>query len=151
MKNTLLTLMLALALHPTFAQKNKKTMEKQIILTNEAPQPIGPYSQAVLMGNTLYVSGQIALNPQTGIMEQADIKSETQRVMENLKAVLAAAGYAFEHVAKCTIYCTSLGDFAAINEMYGSYFPSNPPARETVQVSALPKGARVEISVVAVK
>lgn len=151
MKYIFLTLVLALVLHPTFAQKNKKTMEKQIILTNDAPQPIGPYSQAVLMGNTLYVSGQIALNPQTGQMEQTDIKAETQRVLENLKAVLTAAGYGFEHVAKCTIYCTNLGDFAAINEMYGSYFASNPPARETVQVSALPKGAKVEISVVAVK
>lgn len=126
-------------------------MGNNIILTDSAPKPIGPYSQAVMAGNTLYLSGQIALDPVTGAMHQEDIKTETKQVMKNIEAVLSKAGLGFNNVVKVTIYCTDLGNFAAINEIYGSYFTSNPPARETVQVSALPKGAHVEISLIAVK
>jgi 2-iminobutanoate/2-iminopropanoate deaminase len=126
-------------------------MQKQIILTDSAPKPIGPYSQAVLAGNTLYVSGQIALNPATGLMEQSDIETETHQVMKNMIAILKQAGFDLSQVVKVTIFCTDLNNFAAINGVYGGYFKQDPPARETVQVSRLPKDARVEISVIAVK
>jgi 2-iminobutanoate/2-iminopropanoate deaminase len=128
-----------------------KSMQKQIILTDSAPKPIGPYSQAVLAGNTLYVSGQIALNPATGLMEQSDIETETHQVMKNMIAILKQAGFDLSQVVKVTIFCTDLNNFAAINGVYGGYFKQDPPARETVQVSRLPKDARVEISVIAVK
>ncbi len=125
-------------------------MEKKIITSPNAPAPIGPYSHSVLIGNTLYTSGQVAKDAATGEMIQTDIKAETAKVMENLKAILEAAGMNFSHVVKTTIYCTDLGDFAAINEVYGSYFTGDFPARETVQVVKLPLNANVEISVVAV-
>jgi 2-iminobutanoate/2-iminopropanoate deaminase len=125
-------------------------MEKKIITSPNAPAPIGPYSHSVLIGNTLYTSGQVAKDAATGNMIQTDIKAETAKVMENLKAILIAAGMDFSHVVKTTIYCTDLGNFAAINEVYGSYFTSDFPARETVQVVKLPLNANVEISVVAV-
>ncbi len=125
-------------------------MEKKIITSPNAPAPIGPYSHSVLIGNTLYTSGQVAKDAATGNMIQTDIKAETAKVMENLKAILTAAGMDFSHVVKTTIYCTDLGNFAAINEVYGSYFTGNFPARETVQVVKLPLNANVEISVVAV-
>ncbi|MES2726371.1 MAG: RidA family protein [Bacteroidota bacterium] len=125
-------------------------MEKKIITSPNAPAPIGPYSHSVLVGNTLYVSGQVAKDAVTGEMIQTDIKAETTKVMENLKAILEAAGMNFSHVVKTTIFCTDLGDFAAINEVYGSYFTTDFPARETVQVVKLPLNANVEISVVAV-
>jgi 2-iminobutanoate/2-iminopropanoate deaminase len=127
------------------------TMEKKIITSSNAPAPIGPYSHANLIGNTLYVSGQVAKDAQTGEMIQTDIKAETRKVMQNMQAILTEAGMDFSHVVKATIYCTDLGNFAAINEMYGSFFSENYPARETVQVVKLPLGANVEISVVAVK
>lgn len=125
-------------------------MEKKIITSPNAPAPIGPYSHSVLIGNTLYTSGQVAKDAATGNMIQTDIKAETAKVMENLKAILIAAGMDFSHVVKTTIYCTDLGNFAAINEVYGSYFTGDFPARETVQVVKLPLNANVEISVVAV-
>lgn len=125
-------------------------MEKKIITSPNAPAPIGPYSHSVLIGNTLYTSGQVAKDAATGNMIQTDIKAETAKVMENLKAILTAAGMDFSHVVKTTIYCTDLGNFAAINEVYGSYFTGDFPARETVQVVKLPLNANVEISVVAV-
>jgi 2-iminobutanoate/2-iminopropanoate deaminase len=130
--------------------KNHKKMEKKIITSPNAPAPIGPYSHSVLIGNTLYTSGQVAKDAATGNMIQTDIKAETAKVMENLKAILIAAGMDFSHVVKTTIYCTDLGNFAAINEVYGSYFTGDFPARETVQVVKLPLNANVEISVVAV-
>jgi 2-iminobutanoate/2-iminopropanoate deaminase len=130
--------------------KNHKKMEKKIITSPNAPAPIGPYSHSVLIGNTLYTSGQVAKDAATGNMIQTDIKAETAKVMENLKAILTAAGMDFSHVVKTTIYCTDLGNFAAINEVYGSYFTGDFPARETVQVVKLPLNANVEISVVAV-
>lgn len=125
-------------------------MEKKIITSPNAPAPIGPYSHSVLIGNTLYTSGQVAKDAATGEMIQTDIKAETAKVMENLKAILEAAGMNFSHVVKTTIYCTDLANFAAINEVYGSYFTADFPARETVQVVKLPLNANVEISVVAV-
>ena len=125
---------------------------KQIIFTDQAPAPIGPYSQAVLSGNTLYTSGQIAINPANGELILTDIEAETKQVMENMKAVLAAADMTFDHVVKTTIFITDMNDFARINAVYGSYFTeSNAPARETVQVSVLPKLVNVEISMIAVK
>ena len=126
-------------------------MEKKIITSANAPAPIGPYSHSVLAGNTLYISGQVAKDAVTGEMIQTDIKAETAKVMQNLKAILLAANMDFSNVVKSTIYCTNLGDFAAINEVYGSFFTNDFPARETVQVVKLPLNANVEISVVAVK
>jgi 2-iminobutanoate/2-iminopropanoate deaminase len=126
-------------------------MEKKIVTSKNAPEPIGPYSHGVMIGNTLYTSGQVAKDAVTGEMIQTDIKVETKKVMENLQAILTEAGMDFSHVVKTTIYCTDLGNFAAINEVYGSFFTANFPARETVQVVKLPLNANVEISVVAVK
>lgn len=126
-------------------------MEKKIIRTENAPAPIGPYNQAVMYGDTLYVSGQIALDPKTGELVQDDIQTETKMVMENLKAVLAEAGMDFSNVIKSTIFLMDMGQFALVNEVYGDYFGENPPARETVQVAGLPKGVNVEISVIAGK
>ncbi|MDO7136522.1 RidA family protein [Algibacter lectus] len=125
---------------------------KKIITTTEAPAPIGPYNQAVLTGNTLYTSGQIAINPETGELVLEDIKSETTQVMNNLKAVLKAADMTFENVIKSTIFISNMDDFININEVYGSYFDdATAPARETVQVARLPKNVNVEISVIAIK
>ena len=126
-------------------------MEKKIITSANAPAPIGPYSHSVLAGNTLYISGQVAKDAATGEMIQTDIKAETAKVMQNLKAILLEANMDFSNVVKATIYCTNLGDFAAINEVYGTFFTTDFPARETVQVVKLPLNANVEISVVAVK
>jgi 2-iminobutanoate/2-iminopropanoate deaminase len=126
-------------------------MEKKIITSKNAPEPIGPYSHANLTGDTLYVSGQVAKDAKTGEMMQSDIKIETRKVMENVVAILTEAGMDTTHVVKSTIFCVNLGDFAAINEVYGSFFSGNYPARETVQVVKLPLNANVEISVVAVK
>jgi 2-iminobutanoate/2-iminopropanoate deaminase len=123
---------------------------KQIIATEDAPKAIGPYSQAVRAGDTVYLSGQIPLDPKTGQLVGGDIAAQTDRVMNNLRAVLHAAGLSFEHVVRCTIYLMDMNDFGAVNEVYGRYFPANPPARATVQVAGLPKGARVEIDAVAV-
>ena len=124
---------------------------KKIINTSKAPAPIGPYSQAVLVGNTLYTSGQIAINSKTNTLVTSTIKAETKMVMENLKAVLEAADMDFSHVVKCSIFISNMNDFAQINEVYGSYFTSDFPARETVQVACLPKNLNVEISAVAIR
>jgi 2-iminobutanoate/2-iminopropanoate deaminase len=117
-----------------------------------APKAIGPYSQAIEArgGRTLWLSGQIALDPSTGELVGGDVAAQTERVMENLGAVLAAAGAGFAQVVRCTIYLADLADFAKVNEIYGRRFPKDPPARATVQVAALPRGARVEIDAVAV-
>jgi 2-iminobutanoate/2-iminopropanoate deaminase len=125
---------------------------KKIINSDKAPAPIGPYNQAVLFGNTLYTSGQIALNPVTMELVLDDIETETKQVMENMKAVLDAAGMTFENVVKTTIFIMDMNDFAKINSVYGSYFSeANAPARETVQVACLPKNVNVEISMIAMK
>lgn len=125
---------------------------KRAVKTSSAPAAIGPYSQAVEArgARTLWLSGQIPLDPATGELVRGDVTAETARVMENLAAVLAAAGAGFEHVVRCTIYLADLGDFARVNEVYGRYFAADPPARATVQVAGLPRGARVEIDAVAV-
>ncbi|MET0635978.1 MAG: RidA family protein [Chitinophagaceae bacterium] len=126
-------------------------MNKTIIQTKGAPQPIGPYSQAVMNDNTLYISGQICLDPDTNELKNTDIQEETHRCMQNLKAVLLAAGMDFKNVAKATIFLTDMGSFSEVNEVYGRYFDGDFPARETVQVSALPRLVNVEISMIAVK
>jgi 2-iminobutanoate/2-iminopropanoate deaminase len=123
---------------------------KTIITTPHAPAPIGPYSQAVLKGNMLYTSGQIAIDPKTGNLVTDDIKTETKLVMENLKAILEKAGMSFDNVLKSTIFISDMHNFAAINEVYGTYFnEATAPARETVEVANLPKFVNVEISVIA--
>lgn len=124
-------------------------MEKQIINTNQAPAPIGPYNQAVKAGNILYVSGQIPLDPATGELITSGITDEAHMVMKNLQAVLTEAGLTFDAVVKTTIFLTDMKDFPKVNEAYGSYFTSNHPARETVQVAGLPRGVNVEISAIA--
>jgi 2-iminobutanoate/2-iminopropanoate deaminase len=122
---------------------------KKIIFTDKAPAPIGPYSQAVAFGNMLYTSGQIALHPETGELVTGDIETETKQVMENMKAVLEAAGTTFENVIKSTIFISNMDDFAKINGVYGAYFnEKTAPARETVQVAKLPKNVNVEISMI---
>jgi 2-iminobutanoate/2-iminopropanoate deaminase len=125
---------------------------KKIIFTDKAPAPIGPYNQAVLVGNTLYTSGQIAINPLTGELVLDSIEEETKQVMENMKAVLEAAEMTFENVIKTTIFIMNMGDFARINSVYGTYFDEKTaPARETVQVACLPKNVNIEISILAIK
>jgi 2-iminobutanoate/2-iminopropanoate deaminase len=124
---------------------------KKVISTINAPAAIGPYSQAILNNNTLYCSGQIAINPTTGNLVMDNITAETTQVMENILAVLTAADMDFSNVVKCSIFMKDMNDYAAINEVYAKSFGDNPPAREAVQVSVLPKNVNVEISVIAVK
>lgn len=132
-------------------------MDKQIINTSSAPTPIGPYSQAILCGNMLFISGQICFNPATGELKNKDIQEETHQVMHNLRSILTEAGMDFSNVVKTTIFITDMNRFSEINEVYGKYFERNQPegtgfpARETVQASALPKFVNVEISMIAVK
>ncbi|GGB11294.1 MULTISPECIES: RidA family protein [Mucilaginibacter] len=124
---------------------------KTIINTNNAPAPIGPYSQATLAGGFLFVSGQIPIDPLSGELISSDIKAEATQVMENIKAILTEAGLGFDNIVKTSIFLTDLQNFVQVNEVYGTYFTADFPARETIQVSALPKGVNVEISVIAVK
>ena len=125
---------------------------KKIIKTSKAPAPIGPYNQAVMSGNTLYTSGQIAIDPSSGELKNNSIKEETSLVMENMKAVLAAANMTFENVVKTSIFISDMRSFSEINKIYGSYFnEESAPARETVEVANLPKFVNVEISMIAVK
>jgi 2-iminobutanoate/2-iminopropanoate deaminase len=123
---------------------------KKIISTKEAPAAVGPYSQAVRVGSTVYCAGQIPLDPKSGQIVPGDIAAQTRRVLENIAAVLRAESLSFENIVKTTIFLTNLSDFQTVNEIYGSYFKKEPPARSTVQVPALPKGANVEIEVIAV-
>lgn len=125
-------------------------MEKQAILTDKAPRPIGPYSQAVRVGGFLFLSGQVAIDPASGQFVSGGVGEQTRRVMDNLAAVLEAAGLRTDHIIKTTIFLTDLNDFTAVNEAYGSYFEGVAPARATVQVARLPLDARVEIEAVAV-
>ena len=127
-------------------------MNKKIITTDKAPAPLGPYNQAVLVNDTLYLSGQIPLIPSTMELVEGNLEAETKQVMQNLKAVLEAANMGFEHVVKTSIFLNDMNNFAAVNEVYGSYFDhATAPARETVEVANLPKFVRIEISMVAVK
>lgn len=127
-------------------------MSRQVISSPEAPKAIGPYSQAIAVpaaARLVFLSGQIPLDPATGEIVPGDVAVQAERVMKNLEAVLTAAGLGFAQVARCTIFLTDLADFAKVNEVYGRFFPGEPPARVTVQVSALPRGARVEIDAIA--
>ncbi|MEZ5054751.1 MAG: RidA family protein [Chitinophagales bacterium] len=126
-------------------------MARKIIFTDDAPEPIGPYSQAVSINGMLFVSGQIPLDPFSGVLINDGIAAETEQVMQNLKAILEAAEMDFGNVVKCSIFLTDMHDFPKVNEVYGNYFKTNPPARETVEVSVLPKNANVEISCIAVR
>lgn len=126
-------------------------MSKEVIYSPGAPEPIGPYSQAILAGNTLYVSGQIPIDKASGELISGDIELETKQVMKNIQAVLEAAQMSFSNVVKCSIFLSDMNNFPKVNEAYGKYFTSNPPARETVEVSRLPKDVNVEISCIAIK
>ena len=125
-------------------------MAREIIATDDAPKAIGPYSQAVKAGGMVFISGQIPIDPKTGMVVQSDIKTETKLVMENAKAIITAAGGSLSDIVKATIYLKNMSDFAAVNEIYGSYFPVDPPARATVEVSRLPRDVAVEIDFIAV-
>jgi 2-iminobutanoate/2-iminopropanoate deaminase len=126
-------------------------MSKTVVYSPNAPEPIGPYSQAIEIGNMLFVSGQIAIQKPSGNLITSNIEDETKQVMKNLEAILNAAGMDFSHVVKCSIFLKSMDMFPQVNTVYGSYFKANPPARETVEVSRLPKDVNVEISCIAVK
>ena len=125
-------------------------MEKRIIITPDAPEPIGPYNQAVQAGNMLFLSGQVAINPKSGNIEATDIFEEAHQVMHNLRAILHAAGLDFKHVVKTTIFLTDMALFTSVNEVYAKYFNGEFPARETVAVRGLPKNVNVEISMIAI-
>ncbi len=124
---------------------------RSIVKSDGAPAAIGPYSQAILANDTLYCSGQIAIDPETGTMITDGLEAETERVLKNLGAVLRSAQMNYESVVRCTVYLTDMNDYALVNEVYARYFREDPPARETIAVKALPRGARVEISCIAVK
>ncbi len=126
-------------------------MNKVIIKTENAPAPIGPYSQAVWGGNTLYISGQIAIDPKTGELKSGDVEAEAEQVMKNLQGILEHAGLTFANVVKCSIFLSDMNDFAKVNAIYGKAFPAAAPARETVAVKTLPKSVNVEISAIAVR
>jgi 2-iminobutanoate/2-iminopropanoate deaminase len=126
-------------------------MSKKIIYSPNAPEPIGPYSQAVQAGNMLFVSGQIAIEKSSGKILNGSIEEETEQVMKNLQAILSEAGMDFTNVVKCSIFLKDMNNFPKVNEIYGKFFQLNPPARETVEVSRLPKDVNVEISCISVK
>jgi len=136
----------------TYSARQHHSEENGPVNTADAPQPIGPYSQAVLRGNALFISGQVGLDPKTGIPDTADIATETKRVMENITAILAAAKMEMKDLTQVRIYLTDISNFKTVNEIYGSYFGKGPyPARETVEVSELPKGMHIEISATAIR
>jgi 2-iminobutanoate/2-iminopropanoate deaminase len=126
-------------------------MDKQVIVSKNAPAPVGPYSQAIVAGEFIFCSGQIALDPKTGEISGGDIENQTARIMENLRAVLEEAGSSLDRVVKTTVFLSDMQEFARMNAVYGSFFGENPPARSTVPVNALPRGARVEIECIAAK
>lgn len=125
--------------------------ERRIISTDKAPAPIGPYEQGILVKDTLYISGQIPLDVESGELKNANVKEEAHQVMENVGHILEEAGMSYEHLVKCTIFLTDMGSFPQVNEVYGSYFDAHAPARECIEVSALPKGATVEVAAIAVR
>ena len=140
-----LLFVLALMTSVSFAQ------EKKVVATKDAPQPIGPYSQAIKAGGFVFASGQIALDPATGKLIEGDIKAQTERVLKNLSAVLAAAGSSMDRVVRTTVFLRNISDFPAMNEVYGQFFKNEPPSRSTVGVAALPRDALLEIDVVALQ
>ncbi len=152
MKKTICFIVAIIALSAFISCSGKfKDREAKVIFTAKAPKPIGPYSQAVQVGRTLYISGQIAIDPATGNLDTADISIQTKRVMENLKAILNEAKMDFSDVVKTSVFLTDLNNFAKVNDIYGQYFTENPPARETVKVAGLPKNVGIEISMIAHK
>jgi 2-iminobutanoate/2-iminopropanoate deaminase len=126
-------------------------MSRSVVFSSEAPEPIGPYSQAVLAGNMLFVSGQIAIEKSTGNIHTANVEEETEQIMVNIRHILRSANMDFSNVVKCSIFLKNMADFPRVNAIYGKYFPNDPPARETVEVSALPKNVNVEISCIGMK
>lgn len=152
MRHTILWIAIFAILVCSYIECNKsEKMNKPIVQTTHAPAAIGPYSQAVWAGDLLYTSGQVALIPESGDMDNATIEAETHRVMKNLGAILTEAGLTYNHIVKATIFIKDMNDFAKINEIYSSYLSKPYPARETVEVARLPKDARIEVSVVAKK
>jgi 2-iminobutanoate/2-iminopropanoate deaminase len=147
----LLTLLIALALFTSLGFAQEQKVNREVVLTKDAPQPIGPYSQAIKAGGFVFASGQIALDPATGKLIEGDIKAQTDRVLKNLSAVLAGAGSSTDRVVKITVFLKNISDFPAMNEVYGKFFTSAPPSRSTVQAAGLPKDALVEIDVVALQ
>lgn len=145
MKNCFLVFLLALGSFPGHAQETSK----KEVNTDRAPAAIGPYSQGIRVGHTVYLSGQIAIDPETGLMDTLTIENEVRRIMKNIGMVLRAEGLDYTHIVKTTIYATDLDNYGIINQVYSTYLEKPYPARETVQVAALPKGAHVEISVIA--
>jgi 2-iminobutanoate/2-iminopropanoate deaminase len=129
--------------------RHEETMSHQIVRSDDAPAPIGPYSQAIRSGKTLFCSGQIALDPASGTLIDGDVSAQAEQVMKNLGAVLSAAGYGYADVVKTTIFLVDMNDFAAVNDVYGRYFEASKPARTTIAVAGLPRGARVEIDAIA--
>jgi 2-iminobutanoate/2-iminopropanoate deaminase len=125
-------------------------MEKKVVFTEKAPKPIGPYSQAIIAGNLIFTAGQIPIDPATNQVVQGDIKEQTMRVLENLRAILESVGATFDDVVKVTIYMKDLNEFSAMNEVYSEYFKNSPPARTTVEVSRLPRDVRIEIDLIAI-
>lgn len=150
MKRTLAILFSVIAIIIGIYSFTDKTPERIVILTDKAPKPIGPYSQAIKVGNTLYVAGQVGFTLD-GKLDTGSVENECKQALNNVKAIVEAAGMNMQQVVKATLYVKDLKNFSRINEVYGTYFTSNPPARETVQIAALPKGANFEISVIAVK
>jgi len=125
-------------------------MEKKVVFTEKAPKPIGPYSQAIIAGNLIFTAGQIPIDPATNQVVQGNIKEQTRRVLENLRAILESVGATFDDVVKVTIYMKDLNEFSAMNEVYSEYFKNSPPARTTVEVSRLPRDVRIEIDLIAI-
>lgn len=150
MKKIILLIVSAVLVTFSIFSFTQKTPEREIIYTDKAPKPIGPYSQAVKIGNTLYVAGQVGFTLQ-GKLDTTSVENECRQALNNAKAIVEAAGMNMQQVVKATLFVTDLKKFSKINEVYGTYFPINPPARETVGVAALPKGARFEVSLVVVK
>src|ERR1019366_3579398 len=148
MKKLLIPL-IVLALFTSVGLAQEQKANREVVLTKDAPQPIGPYSQAIKAGGFVFASGQIALDPATGKLIEGDIKAQTERVLKNLSAVLAAAGSSMDRVVRTTVFLKNISDFPAMNEVYGQFFKNEPPSRSTVQVAALPKDALIEIDVVA--
>ncbi len=142
-----LSLLFALALMTSVSL----TQEKKVVSTKDAPQAIGPYSQAIKAGGFVFTAGQIPIDPGTGKLVEGDIKAQTERVLKNLSAVLAAAGSSMDRIVKTTVFLKNMSDFPAMNEVYGQFFKNEPPSRSTVQVAALPKDALIEIDVVALQ
>jgi 2-iminobutanoate/2-iminopropanoate deaminase len=132
-------------------QQGEVILEREVIATDKAPKAIGPYSQAVKAGGMVFISGQIPIDPKTGAVVQSDIQTQAKLVMENAKAIVTAAGCTMADIVKATIYLRDMADFTAVNDVYGSYFPANPPARATVEVSRLPKDVALEIDFIACK